>query len=104
MRLLISLLLLSPISLCANAWLNLLSSVGLPAQAATLAEARDGGFLILEGASPQAEALGIHATARSIEVRGITDLRHPKLPIIWGGDWRSFRDGPHFELPRGAYP
>lgn len=26
------------------------------------------------------------------------------LPIIWGGDWRSFRDGPHFELPRGAYP
>lgn len=26
------------------------------------------------------------------------------LPIIWGGDWRSFRDGPHFELPREAYP
>jgi len=26
------------------------------------------------------------------------------LPIVWGGDWRSFRDGPHFELPREAYP
>ncbi len=26
------------------------------------------------------------------------------LPITWGGDWRSFRDGPHFELPREAYP
>ena len=26
------------------------------------------------------------------------------LPVIWGGDWRSFRDGPHFELPREAYP
>lgn len=26
------------------------------------------------------------------------------LPLTWGGDWKSFRDGPHFELPRGAYP
>lgn len=26
------------------------------------------------------------------------------VPIIWGGDWRSFRDGPHFELDRKAYP
>jgi peptidoglycan LD-endopeptidase CwlK len=21
-----------------------------------------------------------------------------KVPIVWGGDWRSFKDGPHFEL------
>ena len=26
------------------------------------------------------------------------------VPIIWGGDWRSFRDGPHFELDRKVYP
>ena len=26
------------------------------------------------------------------------------VPIIWGGDWRSFRDGPHFELDRREYP
>jgi len=26
------------------------------------------------------------------------------LPLAWGGDWRSFRDGPHFELPREDYP
>jgi len=26
------------------------------------------------------------------------------VPIIWGGDWPRFRDGPHFELPRAAYP
>lgn len=26
------------------------------------------------------------------------------LPLVWGGDWRTFRDGPHFELPREAYP
>ena len=24
--------------------------------------------------------------------------------IVWGGDWASFRDGPHFELDRTAYP
>lgn len=25
-------------------------------------------------------------------------------PIEWGGDWRSFKDGPHFQLPRKDYP
>lgn len=24
--------------------------------------------------------------------------------IIWGGDWSSLRDGPHFELDRKAFP
>ena len=27
-----------------------------------------------------------------------------KVPIVWGGDWKSFRDGPHFELDRKVYP
>ena len=26
------------------------------------------------------------------------------LKIEWGGDWRSFRDGPHFQLPWDTYP
>lgn len=26
------------------------------------------------------------------------------VPLVWGGDWRSFKDGPHFELDRKAYP
>lgn len=26
------------------------------------------------------------------------------VPLQWGGDWRSFKDGPHFELPWAAYP
>ena len=26
------------------------------------------------------------------------------VPIVWGGDWKSFRDGPHFELDRRKYP
>jgi peptidoglycan L-alanyl-D-glutamate endopeptidase CwlK len=25
-------------------------------------------------------------------------------PLIWGGDWRSLRDGPHFELDRATFP
>ena len=26
------------------------------------------------------------------------------VAIVWGGDWRSFKDGPHFELDRREYP
>ena len=26
------------------------------------------------------------------------------IEIEWGGDWRSFRDGPHFQLPWATYP
>lgn len=25
-------------------------------------------------------------------------------PIEWGGDWTSFKDGPHFQLPWSKYP
>lgn len=26
------------------------------------------------------------------------------VPITWGGDWRTFKDGPHWELPWKIYP
>lgn len=26
------------------------------------------------------------------------------VPIEWGGDWRTFKDGPHWQLPRKLYP
>jgi peptidoglycan LD-endopeptidase CwlK len=26
------------------------------------------------------------------------------VPIEWGGDWTSFKDGPHWQLPWGKYP
>lgn len=26
------------------------------------------------------------------------------VPIEWGGDWRSFKDGPHWQLPWVQYP
>lgn len=30
--------------------------------------------------------------------------RLENVPIVWGGDWVSFKDGPHFELDRRMYP
>lgn len=26
------------------------------------------------------------------------------IPVVWGGDWRTFKDYPHFELDRRKYP
>lgn len=26
------------------------------------------------------------------------------VPMVWGGDWTKFKDGPHFELDRSVYP
>lgn len=27
-----------------------------------------------------------------------------RVEIEWGGDWKTFFDGPHFQLPRSKYP
>ena len=27
-----------------------------------------------------------------------------KIPLEWGGDWKTFKDGPHFQLPWKEYP
>ena len=26
------------------------------------------------------------------------------IKIVWGGDWKTFKDGPHIELDRKVYP
>jgi len=26
------------------------------------------------------------------------------VPIEWGGDWKTFQDGPHYQLPWNEYP
>jgi peptidoglycan L-alanyl-D-glutamate endopeptidase CwlK len=26
------------------------------------------------------------------------------VPVEWGGDWRTFKDGPHWQLPWESYP
>ena len=30
--------------------------------------------------------------------------RQVGVTIEWGGDWRTFKDGPHWQLPFGKYP
>ena len=27
-----------------------------------------------------------------------------KVPLEWGGDWTTFKDGPHYQLPWKSYP
>jgi len=27
-----------------------------------------------------------------------------KVPVEWGGDWKTFKDGPHWQLPWAKYP
>ncbi len=41
-----------------------------------------------------------HQIAKTVK-KAAADL---KVPIQWGGDWRSFKDGPHWELPWKEYP
>lgn len=43
----------------------------------------------------------LYATLATAMKRAAAELG---LPLTWGGDWRRFRDGPHFELPRERYP
>ena len=33
-----------------------------------------------------------------------TSARELGILIVWGGDWKTFKDGPHFELSRKDYP
>ena len=29
---------------------------------------------------------------------------HEKVLVEWGGDWKTFKDGPHWQLPWKGYP
>lgn len=33
-----------------------------------------------------------------------TGQQELNIPVEWGGDWKTLKDGPHFQLPHGAYP
>lgn len=30
--------------------------------------------------------------------------RELRIPVEWGGDWKTLKDGPHFQLPYADYP
>ena len=33
-----------------------------------------------------------------------TAAKELKVDLEWGGDWKTFKDGPHFQLSRKKYP
>lgn len=41
-----------------------------------------------------------HLLAREMKAAAAAE----SIDIEWGGDWVSFPDGPHFQLPRDKYP
>ena len=44
---------------------------------------------------PLYDRLATHVKQAAVDV---------SVPIEWGGDWTSLKDGPHFQLPWAAYP
>ena len=57
-----------------------------------------GAYLIIEGDSGLASAFGFRAGAKRVLVRGIDDVRAPKLSIVWEHPLEL----PVYELPQGA--
>lgn len=78
--------------------------------------------LVAQGASKTMNSR--HLTGHAADIAPIVDgevrwdwpLFHAIAPVVkeaakklglkveWGGDWKKFRDGPHFQLPRKEYP
>lgn len=57
---------------------------------------RDGKVVFEEMASPRL----LTNIATSIKAAALAE----GVPIVWGGDWKKFRDLPHWELDRRFYP
>jgi peptidoglycan LD-endopeptidase CwlK len=55
--------------------------------------ARVGGVIRWDWPLYERIAIGMKAAARDVGV-----------PVEWGGDWTSFKDGPHWQLPWDRYP
>jgi peptidoglycan L-alanyl-D-glutamate endopeptidase CwlK len=41
-----------------------------------------------------------HRLAKIVKAAAVAE----NVPLTWGGDWRTFKDGPHWELPWKQYP
>lgn len=97
-------------------WPDILSSIGLVSSptglssvfvvrgisalsaAQWLSRVEQGAFVIVEGDSALASALGFRATARRAAVRGIEDAHAPKLSIVWEHPLEL----PVYEIPQNA--
>lgn len=57
---------------------------------------RDGTVEFVEMSNPRL----LKQIADAIKAAAVTE----NVPVVWGGDWRTFKDMPHFELDRRKYP
>jgi len=57
---------------------------------------QDGKVVFQEMASPRL----LTNIAAAIKAAAVAE----NVPVVWGGDWRTFKDMPHFELDRRTYP
>src|SRR5579884_197519 len=99
-----------------GAWPQILSSVGFPTGTSLpagiyvvrnssttpvkdlLARIDSGAFVILEGESDFAAALGFEATKQHVVVRSIVDQRAPAVPVVWERPLEL----PVFSIPKNA--
>jgi hypothetical protein len=88
-----------------GAWRKIFGAVGLSVTQATSlppaamrAQVEAGAFLIVEGESEFASALGIRAGSKKVPTRSVVDTHNPKLSIIWE---RSL-DVPQYTVPARA--
>jgi hypothetical protein len=97
----------------AASWAKILDAVGIlaapPSQAQVVvtdtisvdtarSRVEQGAILVLEGASPAAQAFGFQPTEKRVEVHSALDARQPKIPLIW----ETPADVPVFATPPGA--
>lgn len=109
---------------CAKDWTDKQFTFGLTCGARSLEEQK---VLVKKGASKTLKSRHIPAPngySHAVDVVAFIDgkvrwdwplyekiakamkaaAKQEKVPIEWGGDWVSFKDGPHFQLPWATYP
>lgn len=109
---------------CAKDWTDKQFTFGLTCGVRTLEEQK---VLVKKGASKTLKSRHIPAPngySHAVDVVAFIDgkvrwdwplydkiakamkaaAKSEKVPIEWGGDWVSFKDGPHFQLPWASYP
>ncbi|MEX2262117.1 MAG: hypothetical protein WD696_09200 [Bryobacteraceae bacterium] len=93
----------------ADPWPRVLSSVGVEHAVTVLRPGAElppglmdrveaGAFVIVEGSSPAAAALGFREREERVRVASVEDLRRPKLRIVW----ERTLDLPRFDVPADA--
>ena len=57
-------------------------------------------FIALVGGTVNWDLVNYEKIAAAMKEAG----RELGIPVEWGGDWKTFKDGPHFQLPWKEYP